>query len=68
MINEGSYIVIDRSSSSSLKIYKIRLTVTYHHIAGIEVPVQKSVCIFLKKVVCELFKVILKKYLIEFQA
>ena len=58
--NERSNVVVYRASSAALKINKIRFSVLYHHVSGLEVAIQECVCVLGEQVVGEFAEVVLK--------
>src|SRR5574344_2400135 len=65
---ERSYIIIKRTTSSSLEIYEIRLTILNHHIPCLEIPVHKSISDILKQIILQFFEIYLKRHFVEFKS
>ena len=66
--DKGSDIVVDRTLASSLEIDEIRLAVLDHDVPCLEISVHEGLPHVLHDVILHPVEIILKPYLIEFQA
>ena len=65
--DEGCHVIICRSPPATLKINEIRLTIPYHHVPRLEVPVHECGGILRCQILPHRLKILLQADLVEFQ-